>query len=935
METFLSAVAHDLLERFGTNLSDLVLVFPNKRAGLFMNQQLAALSPTPVWAPRYQTISDVFCSASSYNVCDPILAVCELYRIYAGKTAQPESLDRFYGWGEIILSDFDDIDKHLADARRLFSNIRAIKVLDDSAYLTKEQEEALSRFFKGFSIENNSRLKEKFLALWNIMYELYTELNASLRKQGLMYEGALYREVAERMRDEKETGPEPGKTYVFIGLNVLNEVEAQLFQALKDRQAALFYWDYDVFYTQAERTFEAGVFMRENLKRFPNELPESLFRNMEKSKQVDYISATSENAQARYLPQWLQNHLTTPEQETAVVLCNEALLQPVLHALPDNESGITIRHTNITMGFPLTDTPVYSLVNALVSLQTDGYNAESGRFLNSYREAVTNHPYGHRLEEAVWQQHPATNTELLDYLILLLEQLAASFRHTEQPDVYQQLYNEALFKTHSILTRFRSLVDSGVLNVEAVTLRRLLRTVLAGTTIPFHGEPAVGLQVMGVLETRNLDFRNIILLSVNEGQLPRHTSDTSFIPYALKEAFGLTTIRHKIAVYAFYFYRLLQRAEHITFLYNTSTEGSRQGEMSRFLRQLLAETEWDIRTFHLQAGQSVCTSQPLSVRKTDEVMRRLQNRFDSRVAGSHPLSPTALNYYLDCPLKFYLNQIARIRPKRDTTDGLDAAQFGTVFHKAAEAVYTRLQQRSPLVRAADLDILLEKPVLTLAPYVEEAFRDTFAEEGLEPPAFHGPLLVVRKVIITYLKQLLEHDRRLTPFEIVEMEQPHETTLRVDTPKGALHIRIGGTIDRIDRVTRTDESGTQQKVLRIVDYKTGGRPQSGKCMEQLTTPHKDRPNYIFQTFLYAMVMCGETQSPVMPALFFVNKSSQEDYTPAIRFGTGDVYDFHAWTHDFEQLLRATLEELFNPDLPFVQTDITETCQKCDYRRLCGK
>lgn len=935
METFLSIVAKHLLERFGTNLSDLVLVFPNKRASLFMNQQLAALSPTPVWAPHYQTISEVFCSASDYTVCDPIQAVCELYRLYAAKVEHPDSLDRFYGWGEIILSDFDDVDKHLADARKLFGNIQAIKALDDSSFLTPQQEEALSRFFKGFSIENNTKLKEKFLRLWNVMYDLYTELNAALRRQHLMYEGALYREVTERLQAEGPSAVVGGKTYVFVGFNVLNDVEIRLFETLREHGSALFYWDYDVFYTQADRAFEAGTFIRENLKRFPNELPESAFRNLNTKKEITFISATSENAQARYLPQWLQTHLTTPERETAVVLCNEALLQPVLHALPDAGSGDgPLKHTNVTMGFPMTDTPVYSLVNALISLQTDGYDADSGKFLDSYVQAVAHHPYGSRIDGATWKSHPGNNLQLLDYLSRNIEQLAAFYGQIERPDVYQQLYNEALFRAHNLLNRFHSLTASGILTVTAGTLRRLLRTVLAGTTIPFHGEPAIGLQVMGVLETRNLDFRHIVMLSVNEGQLPKNVSDNSFIPYHLKEAFGLTTIRHKIAVYAFYFYRLLQRAEHITFLYNTSTEGSRQGEMSRFLRQLLAETDLNIQTYALQAGQAVCTPAPLSVEKTDAVMRRLQNRFDRRVPRSMALSPTALNYYLDCPLKFYYNQVARLKAWRDTAEGMDAAQFGTVFHKSAEAIYTRLQARNAVIRATDLDELLAHPDLTLAPFVDQAMHDTFAECGQEVPAYNGTLLVARKVLITYLKQLLEHDRRLTPFEIVEMEKPHETTVRVDTPKGALHIRLGGTIDRMDRITHTDADGTTRKILRIVDYKTGGRPQAGSSMEQLTAPSKDRPNYVFQTFLYADVVCRGTQEPVMPALFFVNKSSREDYTPAVPFAGQPVTDFHRLAEAFEEQLQATLEALFNPAVPFTQTPVSENCQKCDYAKLCG-
>ncbi len=936
MDTFLSAVARDLLERHGTDLSHVTVVFPGKRAGLFLNKALTEQAGSPVWAPRYQTIAELFLAESDYTLADPILTVCELHRLYAACVSNPDPLDRFYGWGEIILSDFDDIDKHLADADRLFSNLEALHEMDDASFLSPEQEAALSRFFQGFSIEGNTRLKEKFLALWNVMPRLYDALNERLRAEGRMYEGALYRDVIRRL-EAGEPLRSKAREYLFVGFNVLNDVEEHLFRCLQERGLARFYWDYDEHYTSTAAHFEAGTFIRENLRHFPNAIATG-DPAANPPKQVEFVSAASENAQARFVPDWLEAHLTADETETAVVLCNEALLQPVLHTLPDKDAPRPLTHpANITMGFPLTDTPVFSLVSALLALQTDGYNPTTGAFLESHRQAVSGHPYGALLDESLWHVRIEGNLPLIDYLTHILEQLATLYARTEQPDVYQQLYNEALFRTHNVLSRFRMLAADGILTVEAPTLRRLLRTVLAGTTIPFHGEPAIGLQVMGLLETRNLDFRHLLMLSVNEGRLPKNVADSTFIPHSLKEAFGLTTMRHKIAVYAYYFYRLIRRAEHVTFVYNTAAEGGKQGEMSRFLRQLLAETDLPITARVLQSTQEVRPAEAITVAKDEAIMRRLQNLYDCRVPHARPLSPSALNNYLDCPLKFYYNQVAGIRIKRDPADGLDAALFGTLFHHAAQHIYTDLTRQGPTVREADLDTLLQNPEVTLGRYVDNAFAEEFFKQpdGARP-TYTGALLVARKVLVSYLRRLLEHDRRQTPFEMLEMEQTHKTVLQVPTPKGTLHIRVGGIVDRIDRVRMLQpETGESVPTLRIVDYKTGGKPQAAASIDTLFEPRADRPGYIFQTFLYALVLSGEQSGPIAPALFFVHKSGSETYSPLISFARAPLTDVRPLLDDFATALQEKLDELFNPDIPFTQTTQEGHCTYCDYRLLCGK
>lgn len=938
METFIQLTAQDIIRRFGTNLRDITVVFPNKRAGLFMNQQLAAAADRPVWAPRYSTISELFDSLSDFTRCDDIQAVCELHAAYSRLVPDAEPLDQFYGWGEIMLADFDDIDKHLADARQLFSNIYSIKELDDNRFITPGQEEALKHFFEGFSLEGNSRLKEKFLSLWNHIGEIYTTFNEQLKREGVLYEGALYRDVVEHLEERMPRLPEE-KTYVFVGFNVLNDVEKQLFRHLQNAGKALFYWDYDLMYCREDSRFEAGIFIRQNLKDFPNALPEELYDNLSRRPpQIDFIATTSENAQARYIPQWLDTYLTHPEQDTAIVLCNESLLQPVLHSLPDDSSPHPVNRANVTMGFPMTDTPVYGLVNALLTLQTDGYDRERHTFRTEQANIVRNHPYAAFIpEEEIFCAHTESHA-LLAYLRAMLEHLTRFFADQEphSNDVYRQLNHEALFRAYQIVCRFIRLTEEHRLDVQPNTLKRLLRNVLGATTIPFHGEPAVGLQVMGLLETRNLNFRHILMLSVNEGMLPKSVSNTSFIPYHLHEAFGLTTIRHKIAVYAFYFYRLLQRTEHITFVYNTATNGMNRNEMSRFLRQLLAETDFPIATRILQSGQSIPAMGDMEVRKTPEVLEILYRNYASGQPGSRPLSPSALNAYIDCPLKFFYQQIAKIRCPQNPQDGMDGALFGTIFHDAAERAYQKLAERNPLIRRQDINRLLDAGETGLLPFVDASFLHNFFEDHPENVFYNGQLLVARKVMASYLRQLLAHDSRREHLVLKEMEQEHRHSIEVASGTKVLHIDIGGKIDRIDTVMLPDTTtGQPVETLRIVDYKTGGNPETASNMEQLITTSERRPSYIFQIFLYAYVVVGEQLRPVSPALFFVHKSHAEDYDPTVRFNKECVTDFGKLKEDFGKALRQVLNELFDPEIPFRQTSEPKLCTYCDYKQLCGK
>lgn len=691
-------------------------------------------------------------------------------------------------------------------------------------------------------------------------------------------------------------------------------------------------------------------------------MPEAVFDTLRKPKNVRFISAPTENAQARYLPEWIRSvtkrdlqETPVKEKENAVVLCNEALLLPVLHSIPPE-----VKNVNITMGFPLAQTPVYSFVSALIELQTTGYRRDTGRYQYEAVQSVLKHPYTRQLStsaESLEKQLTRDNrffplpselkqdifleqiftpktgiSALCQYLTEMLREVAVLYRQEQETDdIFNQLYRESLFKSYTLINRLLNLIDNGELNIQIDTLRRLLCRLLATSNIPFHGEPAIGMQVMGVLETRNLDFRNLIMLSLNEGQLPKAGGDSSFIPYNLRKAFGMTTIEHKNALYAYYFYRLIQRAENVTLLYNTASEGLNRGEMSRFMLQFLVESPHSISREYLEAGQSPQSGREIRVEKTPEIITRMYERYDVNRHPKSLFSPSALNTYLDCRLKFYYRYVAGLKAPDEVSAEIDSALFGTIFHRAAELVYKDLTANGKEIRKDDLEQVLRNDI-KLQNYVDTAFKEEFFHVALtEKPEFNGTQLINAKVITSYLRQLLRNDLQYAPFFMEGMEKKVTEIIEIETPQGKLALNIGGTIDRID---------SKDDTLRIVDYKTGGSPKTPENIKQLFTPADGRPNYIFQTFLYASIMCRKQSLKVAPSLLYIHRAASETYSPVIEMGEArqpkmPVNNFAFYEDEFRERLQTLLQEIYNPEEAFTQTEDTKKCEFCDFRELCRR
>ena len=967
MKSFLNLIASDLLSHFSNDMRDVVVVFPGKRAGMFLSREFALLGDKPVWAPTYCTMSDLFQSLTSVQVADPLECICQLHRTMQEVLGADytESLDDFWSWGEVLMADFDDIDKHLANAQAIFSNIADQESLSNIDYLDDNQRRTLEDFFKHFSIEKNTRLKEKFLKTWKHMFEIYTRFHNSLLAEGKLWEGALFRHVTEQMQSDESLVQKllDGKrAIVFAGFNVLNKVEHFIMTAVKRENKARFYWDYDKYYCDIEKNYEAGEFMKKNLSDFPNAISDAdEFDNFSHLKDVTFIACSTDNSAARYANNWVEECAKSKADRKAIILCNEALMQPVLHAIPESEKEV-----NVTMGFPIADTPIYGILMALLRLQLDGYDGERKRFRNPFKLTLRRQPLFSLLNEEDCFKYCGEDTvRLLDYLLNLIRQIALHYAQIEKPNIFEQLHSETIFRLDKMLCLLKDLTQDkdNPLVILPGTLRRVMRQMMMSAKIPFHSEPDKGLQLMGMLETRCLDFEHMLMLSVEEGNLPRNANANSFIPETLRKAFGLTTQQRRIAVYAYYFYRLIQRCEHLTCVYNESNSGDGgQHEMSRFLRQMLAETEIPIKTSWLRCKPMPNPSNLLKIEKTKEVMTLLRQRFDQGFVGGRKqtLSPSAINAYMSCPMQFYLDKVLCIRQEDNQDEEISANIIGNIFHDSAEFFYERLQNRyatNDVTRDMLCDVngsikkeIVEELELILhtafdvswfhpteefdrLPVILERFPK--AKEFKVQNPYKGTTLIARDVLLDYLHKLILFDAQHASIHFIANEEDRTIELKV----GDMRIKVGGRVDRIDEVDGH---------LRIVDYKTGSYKKEDKeiKMEHLVSLDEaalknHKKNYL-QTFIYALAEMEEKESdrPIQPILFFPIKVGDPDYDPILKIGKNVVDDFaNQYADEFKQGLQNIIADIFNPEKPFTCTTIDSQygspCTFCKLQTICGK
>ena len=950
MKGFISELAERLYDRYGDEVSSLRMVFPSRRARLFFSDALASVARRPLWQPRFESLGEIMERVAGMRLSDEIKLVTELYKVYS--RYHDESFDAFYFWGGMLLADFDQIDKYLIDADMLFSNMGDLKALEsDRSYLTAEQIEVIARFWRSFGLESEfSEEKERFMTIWRSMADVYHGFRDRVPEQGLAYEGMIHREAAERLSGEEavEWSDDPQARYVVAGFNALSECEKRLFRRMYGSGRVEFYWDYDDYYV-GNPDYEAGLFLRENIRNFPSPSGERLSCDrFRRPKRIEIVSAPSDSMQCKYVHEFLSGLIERgirPGKQTAIVLTGGSLLLPVLYSIPEQ-----IEQVNVTMGYPLRQTMAYSFVERLVELQSRRKPGRDGEPMY-YHSDVTGlllHPYVRACDPAVaglaaeilrrqsiyvrrsmlapgsvidplfapagsWQELSAYIRDSLSLVIL----------HAASADDVRQRREFFSVIVDRICRLENSLAGSG-LEVTTPVFASLLRKMLQDVRIPYEGEPLSGVQIMGILETRNLDFEHVLVLSVNDDTFPGNRAvASSFIPYNLRYAYGLPTPQHHEGVYAYYFYRLLQRVETVHLAYCSRSDDKRTGEPSRYVYQLEYESPHRPLRRAIRLGVNLTKTEPVSASKTGRTARILEEYLDG---GGRSLSPTAFYQYVECPLRFYFRHVAGLKPVEEIAEEIDLPMFGTILHRAMELLYM------PLLG----DPNPQRTIASLpgTPAVKEAVVRAVNEEYLQDPKateeeYGGSVLLVRDVVRKYIDScILPYDASQWGYAVERLEAPVEYRVPLERDGRVRSVGFAGKADRIDRLS--------DGALRVVDYKTGKPHNRFRDVAALfSSVAAERSPAVLQTLLYAMMLSQSENCDVQPALYYVRSMQDERFSPLLVEGDRPVLRFSDYRESLNGHLQKTLSELFDFSKPFEQCEDRSVCAYCDFREICRR
>jgi len=950
LETFLQQVAFYIAKQNNDYNKDLKIVFPNRRSIVFFTEAFRNNAKNTMWMPELVTISDFVSSYSNLVSASDISLLFELYNTYIKHSNSKESFDQFFNWGEILLKDFDDIDKYLVNPNAVFTNVKDLKELDSThSFLTDEQIEVLKRFFKNFTESETTVLKKSFMEVWQVMLPVYLSYNEILKSRNLAYEGAIFRQASENVI---KTNTNDLPNVAFVGFNAITKCEEVIFEHFSKHNKAIFFWDYDLFYIN-DKYQEAGLFLRKYLQKFP--LPTDFIlksKLVSNEKAIQIISSSTDHGQISVASQILSDSSIDISQ-TALVLANEELLFPVINSLPANVTSI-----NPTMGYSVMKSNAGSFCSLFFKLHQNKRMSANGvcSYYYIYVLRLLKHPFfvtlsnktANELINKITENNIFyVNEELLCTIPLLSVMLKKSTTTSELQNVFEKTLSmvideyiqlaennntieldlEMLYETRKIHRQLVSELSHKKLEPEQATYIKIFTKQLHSLRIPFEGEMTGGLQLMGFLETRNLDFANIIILSVNEGQLPLNQVRTSFIPYSLRKGFGLPDAEMHGAMYAYYFFRLLQRATNVTLVYNNGESGLDTGERSRFIPQLIFNNNFN--TIEKSVQQSISSSV-----KTDNIIYKnesIQKSLNEFLSGDNKriLSPSSIVRYLTCPLKFCYYSLLRLYEHDEVEENVDARIFGNIFHKAAEDIYKPYTDNGKLLTEPEFQKL--DATDNIQKIVAEAFNDSFNKNGLANFQIVGKNILVESVVESYLRKMLEIDKQYAPLNILETEGVHYSNINFSLSGIELSVKVGGTIDRID---------SSANGVRIIDYKTGSDELVFDELNDVFNPLKISKNKaILQTFIYSLVYYRQTKSAVIrPSimqvrkLFIPNLKVNIESKKEIGYASGNFVDI---AEEFNIKLQHLLSEIFNPDIPFTETVDKKNCTYCAYKLLCGK
>ena len=910
---------------------------------------ISDVTAAPLLAPKMFTINDFFARESGLMTADRITLLLELYECYVSLNPKAESLDEFIFWGDVILGDFDDVDKYLVDPKQIFTNVADYKQIQDSfSYLSKNQRDAMNAFVGHF--KDSSSIKDSFLQIWNIMYPLYEMFNGRLRGKGIAYEGMIYRSLA--LMAEDGALEFPCSAYVFVGLNALNECERKVLRMMNNRGVAEFCWDWSGSMAKDPKN-KASFFMSDNVKDFPQAM--KLDEQGLDLPEFNVLNVPSSYGQVKHLENILEKVSDPEGTDTAVVLPDESLLIPLLNSVPES-----VKDINVTMGYPLSASEVFVLMSDIAKMQLHLRRKDDGWYfyhkhvwdilanglLDCRKEAdeikkagkfyipqedLNGHPALDLIFRPVLKDLSSNDPDQTDAFAEYLQEIISHIVPLKSED------NEAAIEIDAAKAYYTAVnsLRTRHLRILPSTFVKLLETLVSSASVPFKGEPLKGMQIMGPLETRALDFRNVVVLSCNEGMFPRRSVSSSFVPPELRKAFGMPTYEYQDSVWAYYFYRMVSRAEKVWLVYDSRTEGLKRGEESRYIKQL--KYHYGVPVSHYVAHADLLTFEKDDdrVEKTDRILEKID---------SMTFSASSIQNYAICPMKFYYHSVMEIRKDEDVAESLDSRMIGNVYHNTMRDLYFGEDAMMCEVPFEKLDSQPDKGMDEVSSeYLDKwlsedklplitARVESFMKAELNVDEIRGRDLVVRSVIVRYVIETLKKDKMILQkygvdaFGIIGLEKKVSAEV--------YGCRFFGVVDRIDSVIPGS--------VRLVDYKSGADSQ-----KILDVTEGNEEKAIFRIFddkaLHRMENKAVVQFHIYGKMLKAAGLAEDGRLTNSMYSTAEIFsnppaiypENGKFCEMMDQRLEGLISEMKNKDVPFERTSDKDACSFCDFKMICGK
>ncbi|MEP2027049.1 MAG: PD-(D/E)XK nuclease family protein [Reichenbachiella sp.] len=937
---FLQSLAQKCQAQFGLQCDQLTVIFPNKRAGVYFADYLAQMYDQPIWSPVITSFEEFVEQKQNKNFADDLQMIFLLYKAYQEIVKHPEDFDAFFPWGEMILKDYNDIDNYLVDVQHIFRVIKSQKELDEAfRHLSEKDQLTIQSFWKGFLPSPNKKQNE-FLETWSILAELYHRFNELLNDSGLLYKGRMFRNYSDQVEPLA-----PSETLWFAGFNALTKAEESIIKTYLDQGKTNIFWDVDTYYFK-DQNQESGTFFREYAQDpyFKPSIERDLKKHINHEElNIEILSAPFSMGQIKGAAQKIEDLSLNEEEQSdlLIILTDESLLQNTLHALPDQ-----IENTNVTMGWPIAQSRLYLFLSKTLALH-DKYQSNQLRKIQHkeilalleyndllgieservkvFNDAALEANHVYQVTENIHQIFPEISTllspaesvqELITHLISFVKEL--------KPNLLPEIDRSVLVLVHSTLKRISTAMSHHSVQLKFNSFYKLFLKLGSTLKLPLSGDHKEGIQIMGILETRNLSFKHVLIVGMNEGSWPKDSSNTSFIPYNIRKAFDLPTVEHQDAMQSYLFYRLLHSAENLWVSYNNISEFNHNGELSRYVRQIQYESDLTFKTASLVNPITAEVAPTIAIEKKGEVLDQLQSFLVNENENNKRLSPSALNTYIDCKLKFYFQHIEKIREPDELLEDMDPSLFGNLLHGAMEYLYTGKQTWN------SEDFLEAKQGLD--PAIQQSFADQKLTDNNETT---GRQLIAYEVIKAYMERILAFDQKNAPFTILGLEaKDYFVDFPIETMDGSVKVGLKGIIDRID------EFG---EVIRVLDYKSGRDDRKfGLMFDLIDGKSTKRNKAVFQLFYYCLLYKENhpnLKRPIQPGLFN-SKDLFDDKFDALLTQTVDkknrtVVNYADFEEEFKEVMLYLLTEMFNPNVPFTQTEDEQKCQYCAYSNICNK